>query len=128
MGLITGPLRRRAARHFANLDVLREDDANTFGVESRTAFQVRGNGTLALTADELLFAQWVPNRLERIPRAAITEVTTTKSWLGKTIGRQLLLVRWTADAGTDAVALWVKDLDGWIAMLRLPRVRPGSGR
>ena len=119
--MITGPLRRRAARHFAGLDVLSEDDANTFGVESRTAFQVRGNGTLAVTADELLFAQWVPNRLERIPRAAITEVATTKSWLGKTIGRQLLLVRWTAGADADAIALWVKDLDGWIAVLSAPR-------
>ena len=124
MGLITGPLRRRAARHFAGLDVLREDDANTFGVESRTAVQVRGNGTLAVTADELLFAQWVPNRLERIPRAAITEVTTTKSWLGKTIGRPLLLVRWTAGADADAIALSVKDLDGWIAELSAPR--PGA--
>jgi hypothetical protein len=121
MGLITGPLRRRAARHFAGLDVLREDDANTFGVESRTAFQVRGNGTLALTADELLFAQWVPDRLVRIPRATITEVTTARSWLGKTIGRQLLVVRWTADAGGDAIALWVKDLDGWIEVLSAPR-------
>jgi hypothetical protein len=117
MGLITGPLRRRAARHFAGLDALRMDDANTFGVESRTALQVRGNGTLALTADELLFAQWVPDRLLRIPRAAITEVTTARSWLGKTTGRQLLLVRWTAGAGGDAIALWVKDLDGWIEVL-----------
>jgi hypothetical protein len=121
MALITGPLRQRATRHFAGLNVLREDDANTFGIESRTAFQVRGNGTLALTADELLFAQWVPNRLLRIPRAAITEVTTTKSWLGKTMGRQLLLVRWTADTGADAIALWVKDLEGWMAVLSAPR-------
>jgi GNAT superfamily N-acetyltransferase len=115
-----GPLRRRAARHFASVDVLREDDANTFGVESRSAFQVRGNGTLVLTADELLFAQWVPDRLVRIPRAQITEVTTTRSWLGKTIGRQLLLVRWTAAADGDAIALWVKDLDGWIVDLTAP--------
>ena len=121
MGLITGPLRRRARRHFAGLDVLREDDANTFGIESHGKSQVRGNGTLALTADELLFAQWVPDRLLRIPRVAITEVTTTRSWLGKTIFRQLLLVRWTGDAGADAIALWVKDLDGWIAVLSAPR-------
>lgn len=121
MGLITGPLRRRARRHFAGLDVLREDDANTFGVESAGKGQVRGNGTLALTADELLFAQWVPNRLLRIPRAAITEVTTGGSWLGKTISRPLLVVRWTADTGADAIALWVQDLEGWNAVLSAPR-------
>ena len=106
--------------------MLREDDANTFGVESLGKSQVRGNGTLALTADELLFAQWVPHRLLRIPRAAITEVTTTRSWLGKTIFRQLLLVRWTADANADAIALWVRDLDGWIAALSEPEDAPAS--
>lgn len=120
MGLITGPMRRRARRDLAGLTVLRWDDANTFGVESLGKGQVRGTGTLALTADELLFAQWVPNRLLRISRAAITEVTTTRSWLGKTNFRQLLLVRWTTDAGADAIALWVKDLESWIAALSAP--------
>ena len=118
MGLITGPMRRRAKRHFAGSHLLREDDANTFGIESRGKLQIRGNGTLALTRDELLFAQWVPNRLLRVPRATITEAGTTKSWLGKTIFQPLLLVRWTGPAGTDAAAFWVEDLDGWIAALQ----------
>jgi hypothetical protein len=121
MGIITGPLRRRAAGHLAGETVLRQADANTFGTESRGRLQARGNGTLALAAEELLFAQWVPDRVLRIPRAAITEVDTTRSWLGKTMFRRLLLVRWRTDTGADAIALWVKDLDGWIADL-------GSGR
>lgn len=114
---IFGGLRRRAARHFDGVAVLRASDANTFGLASRSRFQVRGNGTLVLTPDELLFAQWVPDRLVRIPRAAITEVSTTKSWLGKTIFRPLLVVRWCSDAGDDAIAMWVRDLDGWQAAL-----------
>ena len=97
MGLITGPLRRRARRHFAGLALLREDDANSFGVESGGAWQVRGNGTLGLSADELLFAQWVPNRVLRIPRSAIAEVTTGLP---------------------DSIALWVADLGGWAEPLR----------
>ena len=118
MGLITGPLRRRARRHFAGLASLRENDANSFGVESAGPWQVRGNGTLALTEDELLFAQWVPNRLLRIRRKSILEVTTTRSHLGKTIGRKLLKVIWTTELGTqDSIALWVSDLDGWLAAL-----------
>lgn len=122
MGLITSPLRRRAARHFAGLTLLREEDANSFGVESDGAWQVRGNGSLALTKHVLLFAQWVPNRLLRIPRKSIVEVTTTKSHLGKTVGRKLLKVVWTAELGTqDSIAFWVKDLDGWLDAL-------GSGR
>lgn len=118
MGLLS-PFRRRAKRHFEGLTLLREEDANSFGVESAGGFQVRGNGTLALTKRELLFAQWLPNRLLRIRRASISEVTTTKSHIGKTIGMELLKVVWSADTGgQDSVALWVKDLDGWIEALR----------
>jgi hypothetical protein len=51
--------------------LLREEDANSFGVESAGAWQIRGNGNLALTKHELLFAQWMPNRLLRIRRASI---------------------------------------------------------
>ena len=118
MGLITGPLRRRARKHFAGLAPLRESDANSFGVESAGPWQVRGNGTLALTEEELLFAQWVPNRLLRIPRAAIVEVTTARAHLGKTMGRKLLKVAWANERGErDSIALWVRDLDGWLAAL-----------
>lgn len=129
MGLITGPLRRRARRHFAGSEVLREEDANSFGVESAGPWQVRGNGTLALTRHEVLFAQWLPNRLLRIPRRSIVEVTTVRSHLGKTIGRKLLKVVWTTEVGKrDSLALWVRDLDGWLDALGPGSSRAGSGR
>ncbi len=118
LGFLTGRFRRRAEGHFAGLTLLREGDANSFGVESVGVWQVRGNGNLALTKHELLFAQWVPNRLLRIPRKAIVEVTKTRSHLGKAIGRDLLKVSWTTDLGTqDSIALWVGDLDGWLEAL-----------
>jgi hypothetical protein len=76
-------------------------------------------GILALTNEELLFAQWLPNRLLRIPRESIVEVTAARSHLGKTTGRKLLKVVWTTDLGAqDSIALWVKDLDGWLEALR----------
>ncbi len=81
--------------------LMREDDANSFGIESAGAWQVRGNGSLALTEHELLFAQWVPNRLLRIPRDSILEVTTARSHLGKWIARDLLKIVWTTDLGTQ---------------------------
>ncbi len=118
MGLFTTPLSRRARRHFDGLTVLRESDANSFGVESLGPRQVRGNGTLALTADELLFAQWIPNRLFRIRRGWIIDVTTPRSHLGKTMVSRLLKVTWTTESGsTDSIALLVKDLDAWIESL-----------
>ena len=118
MGLITGPLRKRARRHFGDVEVLREEDANSLGVESAGRWQVRGNGNLALTRRELLFAQWVPNRVTRIPRSSIREVTTARSHLGKWIAKDLLKVIWTNELGEeDSIALWVPDLDGWLEAL-----------
>jgi len=118
MGMITGRWRRRAARHFEGLTLLRESDANSFGIESAGVWQIRGNGNLGLTKQELLYAQWVPDRLLRIPRSSIVEVTTVRSHLGKTMRRDLLKVVWATDLGTqDSIALWVGDLDGWLEAL-----------
>jgi hypothetical protein len=122
MGLITGFFGRRAGRrHLQGLELLLEEPgANSFGVESGGPWQVRGNGNLALTEDELLFAQWVPDRLLRIPRRSIIEVSQTNSHLGKRIGRPLLRVAWTRDDGEeDSIAFWVKDLDRWLAELNV---------
>jgi hypothetical protein len=84
MGLITGYLGRRAhGKHLAGLDLLLEEPgANSLGVQSAGRRQVRGNGNLALTDDELLFAQWAPQRLVRIPRRSIVEVSRANTHLG----------------------------------------------
>jgi hypothetical protein len=47
----------------AGLALLREGDANSFGVDSAGVWQVRGNGSIALTRHELLFAQWARGAL-----------------------------------------------------------------
>ena len=113
--LVMLPIARRARRLQGELpaDAIRTANAQGLGLESRGKGQVRGNGWLVLTEDELRFRQWVPNRETRIPLAAVTEVTTTRSWLGKSVGRKLLLVRWSE----DAMAWNVRDLDGWLAAL-----------
>jgi hypothetical protein len=118
MGLITGRLQRRAEKHFSGEELLRSEGANSFGIESAGRAQVRGNGNLALTRDEVLFAQWIPNRLTRIRRDRIVEVSTPRSHLGKTMGRKLLKIAWTTELGEeDSIALLVPDLDGWLDAL-----------
>ncbi len=88
------------------MEVLREEVGLSFGVESAGPRQVRGNGNLALTHDELVFAQWVPNRTLHIPRSSILEITTTRAHLGKTIGSKLLKIVWTNEVGErDSVAI-----------------------
>jgi hypothetical protein len=98
--------------------LLMEDGANSFGVESRGPWQIRGNGCLAATADDLLFVMWFPRREVHIPRATITGVEQARSHLGKTIGYPLLRVRFTnPDGRPDSVAWWVRDVSRWRALL-----------
>jgi hypothetical protein len=102
--------------------LLLEDGANSFGVESRGRWQIRGNGCLAATADEILFIMWWPRREVRIPRSAITGVERARSHLGKTVGHQLLRVHFTSAEGRpDSIAWWVRDVSRWETLLAAPR-------
>lgn len=95
-----------------------DESANCFGVESAGATQVRGNGCLAVTSDELLFIMWIPRKGISIPRPWITAVERADSHLGKRIFRPLLLVRYTDDQSrADSVAWHVRDLPAWEAVL-----------
>jgi hypothetical protein len=118
------PIARRARGQRAALQqelgegVRRTANARGLGLESRGAGQVRGNGWLVLTPDELRFRQWVPQRDTRIPLDAVTTVETKRAWLGKTVGSRLLCVRWRMPDGTEEAMAWeVPDLDEWLAEL-----------
>jgi hypothetical protein len=92
--------------------------ANFWGQESLSPGQPRGNGTLILTATELVFEMWVPERTFRVPLASIRAIENPRSFLGKTQGAPLLKVVYTNDQGaTDALAWRVRDLEGWMAAL-----------
>jgi hypothetical protein len=121
--VIFGWLRRRAEAHVRSMAGGRElelmdESANSFGVESRGVTQIRGNGCLALTADEILFVMWLPRRELRISRERISLVERAGSHLGKTVGRPLLRVRFADEIGReDSVAWLVRDLPAWEAAL-----------
>ena len=91
--------------------------ATSMGLESLGPKQPRGTGTLALTDDEVAFAQWRPEALIRIPRAAIRTVDTTREHLDKSMTSDLLRIRWATDGGEDCVAFFVRELDPWLADL-----------
>ena len=119
------PVARRARRMQAEMEAEvgssaeRSENVQGLGLESRGKGQVRGNGWLVLTPGELRFRQWVPDRETRIPREAITAVESDRWWLGKSVGRKLLIVRWqTPGGGADAMAWNVRDLDGWLDALQ----------
>lgn len=123
IALVMIPIRRHADRVERELaqelgtGIRRIAAVRGLGLETLGRGQVRGNGTLALTADELRFRQWVPRREVSIPLAHVTHVGTERWWLGKTVGRRLLCVRWRVAGGEDAMAWEVRDLEGWLADL-----------
>ena len=108
-----GAARLRIDSALAELDVQRRAKANFYGLASKGSAQVRGLGTLALTPDELVFLQLVPANEVRVPRRSIHAVEVASSFLGKTQGRDLLVISWAADGSDEQVAFDVPDLDAW---------------
>ena len=127
------PISRRAKRVRTELEeelggtIRRLANVSGLGLQSRGRGQVRGNGWLVLTAEELRFRQWIPQRETTIPLAAVTSVGTERTWLGKWVGSKLLCVRWrTSDGSEDAMAWQVPDLEGWLAALHGTRHRSSA--
>jgi hypothetical protein len=102
--------------------LLRDSMANFFGLASLGPVQLRGNGSLALTRETLGFMRALSKQPPLlIPRSAIQKVETTRSHLGKRVGRPLLTVHFVNAAGeVDVVAWLVRDHDRWVAQLGRP--------
>ncbi|MFC1646433.1 hypothetical protein ACFL2Y_04575 [Candidatus Omnitrophota bacterium] len=89
-------------------------NANYFGQESKGVTQIRGNGVLLLTQEELCFEMWAPKRELRIPVSSISGVESTQSHLSKSILTPLLKVVFKNESGqTDSAAWLVNNLDNW---------------
>ena len=102
-----------------------DESANFFGVESRGVAQMRGNGHLAASRSQILFIMWLPRRELSIPRDRVTAVERTRSHLGKTVGSELLRVRFTNETGApDSVAWAVRDLAMWELALTTRQTKP----
>ena len=103
--LMKAPLEARIAAHYGPDEILMKDlAANSFGLESRGVWQGRGNGGLVLTMDCLHFFRFVRGADLRVPLAAITELSFTRSHLGKATIHDLLKVRFSIDGATDSIA------------------------
>lgn len=112
--VMRGPLANQISAQYRPEEVLLQDlKANSFGVESEGLLQPRGNGGLVLTRDGLHFFMFLPRKQVRVPLAAISEVTLTKSHLGKVTPFDLLKVRFSTDGGPDAIAWYLTDPRAW---------------
>jgi len=116
--LLKGPLESRIAAHYGPDEILMKDlKANSFGLESVGVWQVRGNGGLVLTAKYLHFFLFLPKRDFRVPLDAITELTFTKSHLGKATIYDLLKVRFSVEDKSDSIAWYLTDPTAWKNMI-----------
>ncbi len=112
--VMKGPLEDRIAASYGQDEVLMKDlKANSFGVESAGVFQLRGNGGLVLTGKCLHFFMFLPKSDVCVPLDAITELTITKSHLGKATLYDLLKVHYTAAGKTDSIAWCLTDPRAW---------------
>jgi hypothetical protein len=112
--LLKGPLEARIGAHYRPDEILMKDlAANSFGVESRGVWQGRGNGGLVLTKDYLHFFRFVRGADLRVSLRAITDLSFTKSHLGKSTIFDLLKVRFSVDGATDSIALYLTDPTAW---------------
>jgi hypothetical protein len=119
MALLRRKMLEQIRRRFAGQTVIRQSiGANFFGLTSKGLGQIRGNGALVLTPDELYFVLFAPRRELIIPLADVTSVSTPRSHLGKTIGMKLLRIDFRASGGEDAVAWALRDLDEWTAEIK----------
>jgi hypothetical protein len=85
-------------------------DANFFGQQSLGIRQVRGGGALALVDDEIYFLRWLPQREYIVPLRDIESVEIVKSFLRKTVFRDIVKINFRNEDGeSDAMAWLVKD-------------------
>jgi len=98
--------------------ILREAGAPLFGIRSLGAGQIRGNGVLTLTKQRLHFLMWLPRRELSIPRERIITVETPKSFMGRSVFRDLLQVNYMNEDGEPDAAAWAaSDPAEWRAFL-----------
>ncbi len=120
-------LRRRMQERFGSVPLRRlTGGANFFGLRSKAALQVRGNGVLALTQRDLVFLLAVPAQELVIPLAAVRTVTLPDSFLGRGAGRPLLCVDFDGPEGPDAAAWAVQDAAEWRRTLMEPLASPAA--
>jgi hypothetical protein len=105
-------------RYTSNEIIIQSLAANFFGQTSKGKWQVRGNGALVLTEDELWFRMAIPRKELVIPLKQITNISIAKSHLGKSKLRPLLLVEFDLELGSDSAAWLVEDLDEWVQAIR----------
>ncbi|HYW91152.1 MAG TPA: hypothetical protein VFA95_01590 [Gammaproteobacteria bacterium] len=122
--LVMRRARRRSLRaadsRCAGEEVVYRDPAAVYiGCESRGDRQLRGNGVFVLTREKVFFTLWLPRREVAIPLERIRGIDTPRQFLGRSVGRRLLQIRYVdAEGQADAAAWFVRGLEDCCGFLR----------
>jgi hypothetical protein len=90
------------------------EGANFSGLESQGIGQVRGNGFIALTGEDLRITRAIPAAEWRIPHRQIKQATLEPSFLGKRRGSPVLVITFEADSQVDRLGVYVRDGQAWV--------------
>ncbi len=103
------------AKRFKDIDIILRDNAAVyFGRESQKYKQIRGNGVLVLTKNELFFRRFAPKMELSIPLKYIQDIEAPSMFLGKSIHKPLLKIIYQTETGEpDSAAWYVNDLESF---------------
>jgi len=87
--------------------------ANFFGEKAKGSKQLRGNGALVLTKNQLFFVRAVPLKEFKIPIRSISKVSLPASFNGKSVFSKLLCVHYTIGEEKNSIAWEVKNPETW---------------
>ena len=74
-------------------------------------------GCLALSDSDLMFVTWAPQKEFRVPRSAITSVSTSADDLAG-VQKAMIVVAYTGDDGAEVTASWrLTDIVEWLTAL-----------
>jgi len=86
---------------------------NFSGQESRGMTQIRGNGFMALTDQDLRLRRAIPPAEWRIPHHQIKHVALEPSFLGKRRGMKVLVITFEQNGQQDRLGLYVRQAAAW---------------
>lgn len=122
LSLLFYVVKRIVQKKLANIIATQFDEKAILGVSTQVNFlgqhskrltQIRGNGALILTQEQLTFILAFPQREYTIPLHQITKVTTRKSFLLKSYFTQLLVIHFFHDEIEDSIAFEIKNRQQW---------------
>ena len=107
-----------AQRFKTNEIVLLDLGANFFGLSSKGLKQVRGNGALVMTENQLWFHRAAPSWEISIPLEHIRAFDLRRTHLGKGIAfKSVLYVEFISEIGQDSIAWALREPQKWIDAL-----------